>query len=63
MRLFSSKVTRLTVVGPLALVYIALHRGDYSRAALWFCISFLWAGIVYKQRHKLDLSCEKIVQK
>ena len=52
MKLFSTKVTRLTVVGPLALVYIALHRGDYSMAALWFCISLLWAGLVYKQRHK-----------
>ena len=39
MKLFSSKVTRLTVVGPLALVYIALHRADYSMAALWFCIA------------------------
>lgn len=52
MRLFSSKVTRLTVVGPLALVYIVLHRGGYSMAALWFCIFLLWAGLVYKQRHK-----------
>ena len=34
MKLFSSKVTRLTVVGPLALVYIALHRADYSMAAV-----------------------------
>lgn len=54
MKLFSSKVTRLTVVGPLALalVYIALHRADYSMAALWFCIALLWAGLVFKQRHK-----------
>ena len=62
MKLFSSKVTRLTVVGPLALVYIALHRADYSMAALWFCIALLWAGLVFKQRHKLDLSNEKILQ-
>ena len=52
MKLFSSKVTRLTVAGPLALVYIALHRADYSMAALWFCIALLWAGLVFKQRHK-----------
>lgn len=52
MKLFNTKVTRLTVVGPLAFVYIALHRGDYSMATLWFCISLLWAGLVYKQRHK-----------
>lgn len=52
MKLFSSKVTRLTVVGPLALVYIALHRADYSMATLWFCIALLWAGLVFKQRHK-----------
>ena len=46
MKLFSSKVTRLTVVGPLALV----------------CIALLWAGRVFKQRHKGDLSNEKILQ-
>ena len=52
MKLFSSKVTRLTVVGPLALVYIALHRADYSMATLWFCIALLCGGLVFKQRHK-----------
>ena len=52
MKLFSSKVTRLTVLGPLALVDIVLHRTDYSMAALWFCLSLLWAGLVFKQRHK-----------
>ena len=38
MKLFSSKVTRLTVVGPLALVYIALHRAwpPYGFALLFY---------------------------
>ena len=57
MRLFSSKVTRLTIVGPLALVYIALHRGDYSRAALWFCISFFvgWYCLQATSQVRLEL--------
>ena len=40
MKLFSSKVTRLTVVGPLALVYIALHRADYSWPPYGFALLF-----------------------
>ena len=48
----SQDVYKRQVVGPLALVYIAFHRADYSMAALWFCIALLWAGLVFKQRHK-----------
>lgn len=52
MKLFNSKVTRLTVVGPLAVAIIGLHRADYVMTALWLCVSVLWALLVYKQRSK-----------
>lgn len=52
MKLFTSKVTRLTVIGPLAAAVVGLHRADYAMTALWLCVSVLWALLVYKQRRK-----------
>ncbi len=40
MKLLVQRRSINTVVGPLALVYIALHRADYSMAALWFALLF-----------------------
>ncbi|MGT2907757.1 hypothetical protein [Streptococcus dentiloxodontae] len=49
-RLFTNRVTRLTILGPLAAAIIGLHRGNYSMAVLWTLVAILWTGLVYKQR-------------
>ena len=52
MKLFNAKVTRLTVLGPLAVAAIGLHRADYTMTVLWLFVSLLWGFLVYKQRRK-----------